>query len=127
MQFDRLNRRSFVTLLGGGAATWPLGVNAQQGGGLPRVVYAGQPLRQDEPDARDRLSAFRMAFEKKGWVDGRNVRIDYSFNGIAPGGLQAIAAEGVVPLRFAGRALERPEVPRPLVVVEDDFLVEVVQ
>jgi putative tryptophan/tyrosine transport system substrate-binding protein len=93
MQFDRLNRRGFVTLLGGGAATWPLAVSAQQGGGLPRVVYAGQPLRQDEPDARDRLSAFRMAFEKKGWVDGQNVRIDYSFNGIAPEGHQAIAAE----------------------------------
>ena len=81
----------FVTLLGAGAATWPFGVGAQQGGGLPRVVYAGQPLRQDEPDARDRLSAFRMAFEKKGRVDGQNVRIDYSFNGIAPGDLQAIA------------------------------------
>ena len=93
MQFDRLNRRGFVTLLGGGAATWPLAVSAQQGGGLPQVVYAGQPLRQDEPDARDRLSAFRMAFEKKGWVDGQNVRIDYSFNGIAPEGHQAIAAE----------------------------------
>jgi hypothetical protein len=34
-----------------------------------------------------------MAFEKKGWLDGPNVRIDYSFNGIAPGGHQAIAAE----------------------------------
>ena len=93
MQFDRLNWRGFVTLLGGGAATWPLAVSAQQGGGLPRVVDAGQPLRQDEPDARDRLSAFHMAFEKKGWVDGRNVRIDYSFNGIGPEGDQATAAE----------------------------------
>jgi putative ABC transport system substrate-binding protein len=87
-----MKRRAFINLLGG-ATAWPFAALAQQGGVLPRVVYAGVPLRQDDPDARDRLAAFRMAFEKMGWVDGRNVRIDYSFDGIAPGGEQAIAAE----------------------------------
>src|SRR5262245_29321787 len=92
-----MGRREFVALLGGAAAVWPVAARAQQGGGVPRVVYAGPPLSQEELDARDRLAAFRMAFEKMGWVDGRNVRIDYSFNGMSPssatGGPRAIAAE----------------------------------
>jgi len=92
-----MRRREFITLLGGTAAGWPIAAHAQQGGGLPRVVYAGLPLSQGEPEARDRLAAFRVAFEKMGWVDGRNVRIDYSLNGMSPssatGGWRAMAAE----------------------------------
>jgi putative ABC transport system substrate-binding protein len=85
-------RRKFLaTLLGGAAAAWPLAAGAQQGDGVPRVVYAG--MQQDEAEARDRLAAFRVAFEKMGWVNGRNVRIDYSFNGKPAGGERAIAAE----------------------------------
>jgi putative ABC transport system substrate-binding protein len=70
-----MRRREVITLLGGAAVGWPIALSAQQGGGLPRVVYAGLPLPQDEPDARERLAAFRMAFEKMGWVDGRNVHM----------------------------------------------------
>jgi putative ABC transport system substrate-binding protein len=93
MHLGRLRRREFIALLGGVVVAWAVVARAQQAGGLPRVVYVGPPATQDEREARDRLAAFRMAFEKMGWVDGRNVRIDYSFDGIASGGERSIAAE----------------------------------
>jgi ABC-type uncharacterized transport system substrate-binding protein len=87
-----MKRREFITLLGG-AATWPLAARAQQVGGLPRVVYlTGGAI--DDQEILARRAAFRLGFEKLGWIDGRNVRIDYHW-GQEPSAQrrQALAAE----------------------------------
>jgi putative ABC transport system substrate-binding protein len=83
-----MRRRDFIAGLGGVPA-WPLVARAQQGG-LPRLVYLSGGGNDDE---QARIAAFRTAFGKLGWVDGRNVRIDYRM--ATAGRERAIATEVV--------------------------------
>jgi putative tryptophan/tyrosine transport system substrate-binding protein len=77
MQFDRLKRREFITLIGG-AATWPLAAEAQQSDQRRRIgVLTG--LAEDDPENQARLASFRYGLERRGWSEGRNLRIDYRF------------------------------------------------
>jgi putative tryptophan/tyrosine transport system substrate-binding protein len=66
-----MRRREFFSLLGGIAAAIPSGVRAQQ---APLIGYlATIPLSQHE----SLIAAFRRGMEQAGFVDGRNVRIEY--------------------------------------------------
>jgi putative ABC transport system substrate-binding protein len=70
-----VNRRDFITLLGGVAATWPLAARAQQGERMRRIG-ALMNLAADDPEALGRITAFVQGLQQLGWTDGRNVRID---------------------------------------------------
>jgi putative ABC transport system substrate-binding protein len=73
-----MQRREFITLLGGAAAVWPLAARAQQGDRIRRIgVLTG--TRAEDPDSKARLAAFEQALQQLGWTQGRNVRIDYRF------------------------------------------------
>jgi putative tryptophan/tyrosine transport system substrate-binding protein len=87
-----MKRREFIAGLGGAAAAWPLAARAQQDG-LPRLVYLSGAAG-DDSDTQTRLAAFRTPFGKLGWVDDRNVRIDYRMASTA-GRERAIATEVV--------------------------------
>jgi putative ABC transport system substrate-binding protein len=70
-----IQRREFITLLGGAAACWPLAARAQQPERMRRVgVLAGTA---DEARMQVRYEAFLQSLAQVGWTDGRNMRIDY--------------------------------------------------
>jgi len=75
MHLDQLKRREFITLLGGTAATWPIAAWAQQGATKRIGVLMGWD--ENDPEAQFNLAAFVQGLQQLGWVDGRNVRIDY--------------------------------------------------
>jgi putative tryptophan/tyrosine transport system substrate-binding protein len=74
-----MRRRAFITLLGGAAATWPLAARAQQGERVRRIGVLTAGPRPDDQDAQANIAAFLEGLKQLGWVDGRNVRIDYSW------------------------------------------------
>jgi putative ABC transport system substrate-binding protein len=75
MQFGQLRRRTFITLLGGVAAAWPLAARAQQGARMRRIGVLNT-LPSDDAHGQGRIGAFLQALALAGWSLGGNVRID---------------------------------------------------
>ena len=69
-----MQRREFITLLGG-AAAWPLAARAQQNDRVRRVGVLMAHTESD-PEFQNYLNAFREGLQKRGWIEGRNIRID---------------------------------------------------
>jgi len=67
-------RRDFITLLGGAAAAWPLAARAQQTGKLPILGLLGSATLLAESQ---RVAAFVQRLRQLGWIENRNVAIEY--------------------------------------------------
>ncbi len=68
-----IGRRQFTAAIGS-AAAWPLAVRAQQSERM-RVVGVLTSQTEDDPEVQSWLAGFRQGLEKRGWSEGRNVRI----------------------------------------------------
>jgi len=91
-----MKRREFITLLGG-AATWPLAARAQQSG--QRRIGVLTALAEDDPENQAWLAGFRYGLERRGWSEGRNLRIDYRFAPAASSDQAQPVAKELVALR----------------------------
>jgi putative ABC transport system substrate-binding protein len=88
MQFAPLRRRDFVTLLGG-AAAWPLTARAQPLT-VPEIGYLSSA--RPDPDGSN-MRAFRQGLSETGYIEGRNLAIEYRWADGQYDRLPALAAE----------------------------------
>jgi putative tryptophan/tyrosine transport system substrate-binding protein len=88
-----MKRRAFITLLGGAAASasWPLAARAQQAERMRRIgVLMGVA---DDAEGQARVKALQKGLLELGWIEGRNVRIDYRWTGGDANRIRTYAAE----------------------------------
>src|SRR5580765_4482701 len=69
-----MQRRDFIKVIAGSAVGWPLAARAQQPGKLPIIGFFGPNMRSA---AGEWVAAFVQRLRELGWIDARNVAIEY--------------------------------------------------
>ena len=84
-----MRRRDFITLLGGAAAAWPLAARGQQ----PALPVIGFMSGRAPEDSSYLVDAFRQGLIQSGFVEGRNVAVEFRWAHGDYDRLPALAAE----------------------------------
>jgi putative tryptophan/tyrosine transport system substrate-binding protein len=85
-----MKRREFITLLGG-AAVWPLTARGQPADRLRRIgVLMGIA---DDTEGQARVAALRDGLRALGWIEGRNIEVEYRWAAGQPDLIRRYAAE----------------------------------
>jgi putative tryptophan/tyrosine transport system substrate-binding protein len=87
-----MRRREFITLLGGAAAAWPIAVRAQQAGPVRRIGVLMSVVEND-PGGLTEAGALRQGLAELGWVEGRNIHLEFRWPGGDTERAAALAAE----------------------------------
>jgi putative ABC transport system substrate-binding protein len=87
-----MKRREFITLLGGGAAAWPLAARAQQPERMRRIGVL-MNTRESDPFYRSYAAAFAQTLQRLGWREGENLQLDLRWTAADAERIAAYAAE----------------------------------
>jgi putative tryptophan/tyrosine transport system substrate-binding protein len=75
-----VRRRDFIGIIAGSAVVWPLAGQAQKPDRMRRVsVLLGTP--ENDPETKSRIRAFQLGMRDAGWVEGRNIQIEFRYAG----------------------------------------------
>ena len=85
-----MRRREFITLVGGAAASWPFGTEAQQS---DRVKRVGVLFARAQNDGQVHAQVFEQEMQKLGWSKDHNVRFDYRWAAGDPEHISTFAKE----------------------------------
>jgi putative ABC transport system substrate-binding protein len=77
-----MNRREFVAVVGCAPAAWPLAAKAQGPEPVRRIAVLW-PYVEADSDSQSRLASLRQGLRDLGWVEGRNLRLDYRWGASA--------------------------------------------
>jgi putative ABC transport system substrate-binding protein len=87
-----VNRRDLIALLGSTAATWPVRARAQQQERVRRIGVL-MPFAVASAQYQARISAFLLGLRELGWIDGRNIQIEYRASTGSPEEIRKHATE----------------------------------
>ena len=87
-----MQRRQFITLLGGAAAASPLAALAQQAERVRRLGVL-MNLQADDSVAKARIGALQQSLQQLGWIEGRNLQIEYRWTATGDDELRRYAEE----------------------------------
>src|SRR5215467_11705770 len=73
-----MRRRDFINFLSVAAVAWPISLHAQQVQRTRQIAIL-IPFRDDEPQVKVLLTAFKQRLHELGWIEGRNIRFEYRF------------------------------------------------
>ena len=85
-----MRRRNFIAGLG--AAAWPVVARAQQSERMRRIGVL-RAAAESDPDSKVRAATVREALQQLGWIEGRNLRIEWRWAGDDADLLRSYAAE----------------------------------
>src|SRR6516162_1570426 len=118
-----MNRREFITLLGG-AAAWPLAARAQQPA-MPRIGLLSV-FAESDPEGQALIRELIQRLQELGWTNGRNVQAEFRFAGEDAARISTLASE-LIELRpdvvlasgaLAATALRQQTLSIPIVFVQ---------
>jgi putative ABC transport system substrate-binding protein len=84
-----VKRREFITLFGGAAVAWPIGARAQQ----PAMPVIGFLDTRSVETTREQVAAFKRGLAETGFIEDRNVAIEYRWADNQTDRLTALASD----------------------------------